>query len=64
MGQQLQHTELEGHRQPCIVWLEKDNNGIDLVEAGEEVQSVPKVFFVLVNSSRVPNAWSVNEMEL
>ena len=63
VGQQLQHTELEGHRQPCIVWLKKHNHGIDLVIAGKKGQDVIEVLLVLLNASAVPNARGVNKVE-
>lgn len=63
VGQQFQDTKLKSHRQPCIVWFEKHNNGTYLVEALKEVQGVRKVFLILINSPTVPDAWSVDEVE-
>ena len=37
---------------------------MDLVVDGEKCQSVFKVFFILVSSATVPDAWSVDKVEL
>ena len=44
----------------AAVWLEKHNNDIGLVVAGQEIQGVRKALFVLFNATTVPNAWGVN----
>ena len=61
---QLQNTKPEGHSQPGIVWLEEHHHGVDLVVNAEKGHNFFKVFFVFVSSSTIPNAWSVDKVEL
>ena len=63
VGQQLLNAEPEDHSQPCIVWLQKDEDGMELPDMGDVTKDAVKVLLVLVNPARISNSRSINEVD-
>ena len=63
VGQQLLNAEPEDHSQPCIVWLEKDEDSMEFADMGNVTKDAVKVLLVLVNTARISNARSINEVD-
>ena len=63
VGQQLLNAEPEDHSQPRVVGLQKDEDCVELLDMGDVTEDAVKVLLVLVNSTRIADSGSINEVD-
>ena len=59
--QQLLDAELKHHGQSRAVWLQQDENGVELVKVGDVGENALKILLILFHSSSVSNPRSINQ---